>query len=348
MGQQQAHIIESKPVEERYARGWHCLGLASDFEPGKAVGFDIFGTALVAYRGEDGEVHVLDGYCPHMGWQPEARRCVRATPSAAGFHRWSWGKDGVCDDIPYAKKIPEKACIKVWPSVEKNKLLFVWNDPEGSAPTWEVPAIEECFEEEWTDWAVIDWNIDTNCRELVDNISDMAHFGPVHGAPVRTFRNRFQRPCRRGSLMVGGSDRLAEGGGILTADSAYYGPAYHITRMTGSMAGQDVNSILLNCHTPVDTKSFVLRFGVIVKKIPGLSDEENQQIGQAYVEQSQNAFKEDVQIWDTKTRVDNPLMCDGDGPIHRMRQWYEQFYMDAVDATMFQEMEVYEYQPNQI
>ncbi|MNM72712.1 3-ketosteroid-9-alpha-monooxygenase oxygenase subunit [compost metagenome] len=34
-------------------------------------------------------------------------------------------------------------------------------------------------------------------------------------------------------------------------------------------------------------------------------------------------------IWHSKTRVDNPLLCDGDGPVYQLRRWYEQFYTDV-------------------
>lgn len=55
----------------------------------------------------------------------------------------------------------------------------------------------------------------------------------------------------------------------------------------------------------------------------------NQAIAKAYVKQAQEAFYEDVAIWHTKTRVDNPLLCDGDGPVYQLRRWYEQFYTDV-------------------
>ncbi len=47
-----------------------------------------------------------------------------------------------------------------------------------------------------------------------------------------------------------------------------------------------------------------------------------------YVDSTTAAFLEDVEIWHNKVRVDNPLLCAGDGPIHRLRQWYTQFYLD--------------------
>ena len=50
------------------------------------------------------------------------------------------------------------------------------------------------------------------------------------------------------------------------------------------------------------------------------------------MELTQQAFFEDVAFWHTKKRVDNPVLWDGDGPIHKLRQWYNQFYVDIADV----------------
>lgn len=78
--------------------------------------------------------------------------------------------------------------------------------------------------------------------------------------------------------------------------------------------------------------SFELRYGVIVKKLPGLSDAQDMEIANAYVKEAQRAFYEDADIWHSKTCIDNPLLREGDGPLYPMRDWYSQFYLDAADV----------------
>jgi len=323
-----AHKIKQEPMPERFARGWHCLGLAEDYKDGKPHSLNVFGTKLVAFQGEDGEVAILDGYCPHMG-ADLGQGCVEGNSVVCPFHHWKWGSDGICKDIPYAKRIPPKARVKSWPAMEENNLLFVWNDPEGSLPNpgADIPHMKACFSDKWSSWLMSKWVINTNVRELVDNISDSAHFGPVHGAPCRYFCNTFKGHV--GFQMFRGSSERLAGDSELTVDNAYFGPAYHVSYMTGEMQGQAIESILLNCHVPIDQNSFELRFGVMVKMNPNLTDEENKAIAQAYSDSSAEAFSQDVAIWHTKTRVDNPLLSDGDGPIYQMREWYKQFYTDV-------------------
>ncbi|MCK5881562.1 MAG: Rieske 2Fe-2S domain-containing protein [Sinobacterium sp.] len=323
--------IEAAEIHERYARGWHCVGTVDEFkkEPKR---LEYFGSKLVAYRGEDGQLNVLDGYCPHMGadlsegyLEGDSLRCA--------MHGWRWGKDGVCDDIPYAKNIPPKACIKPWPTLERNGLVFVYHDAENNAPLESEmpPVMDECSSGEWSDWVVQMTPINTNCRELVDNMADKAHFACVHSAEALKFENTFDKH-KLVQYMEGKSPRLS-GENILTTTATYYGPAYMITEMSGEMDGIPVESRLLVSHVPTSTESFDLRFGVMVKLFPGMDEAAVNEMVMGYVALTQASFNEDVHFWHSKVRVDNPILCDGDGPIHRLRKWYDQFYVDRADVS---------------
>lgn len=328
------HEIQSEAPPERFARGWHCLGLAADYKDGQPHRLDIFGTRMVVFQGEDGALNAMHAWCPHMG-ADLSLGTVEGNSLVCKFHAWRWNGNGGCDGIPYAKRVPPKARIRTWPTCEVNDFLFVWNDPEGGGPMPEqaIPDIPQVRDSEWSDWSVVDWKIDINCRELIDNIADMAHFIPVHGSSdVIYFTNIFEGH-KATQIMVGENERLGGKGNYLTTIATYYGPAYQITHMFGEMNGMPVESILMNSHTPIDANSFTLRFGVLVKKFPGMDDAACAEMVKGYVDLTNKAFSEDVEIWHNKLRVDNPLLCDGDGPVIINRRWYEQFYQDrdAID-----------------
>ena len=106
-------IIDTGAPPERFARGWHCLGLAEPFRDGKPHAVEAFGTKLVVWADSEGTLHVLDGYCRHMGGDL-TQGTVKGDQIACPFHDWRWGGDGRCKQIPYAKRIPLRARTRSW------------------------------------------------------------------------------------------------------------------------------------------------------------------------------------------------------------------------------------------
>ncbi len=329
MRNKKIRIIDQTPPPDRYGRGWHTLGLSESFTS-KPVGVNAFGTKLVVFRNSKGEALALQAACPHMGGDLSMGK-VDGDMVRCPYHEWGWGKDGECLDIPYAKKIPKDACIQSWKVHEENKLLFVWNDPEGAEPLDHeiIPREEACFSDKWSDWVLEENVININCRELIDNMADMAHFKTVHGVTATRFKNIFEghvlTQINEGKNLEGSE---YDEGGIMKSKATYFGPAYMMCWMTNEGQGMKQKSVQLVSHVPIDKDSFLLRHGVIVEKNESFTDEQNQEMVDMYTEMTQMSFKQDVEIWHNKVRVDNPLLCDGDGPVHKLREWYNQFYLD--------------------
>ncbi|MEV5879493.1 Rieske 2Fe-2S domain-containing protein [Streptomyces sp. NPDC052101] len=333
-------VIEAAAPPARFARGWHCLGLADTFKDGKPHEIEAFGTKLVVFQGaEDGELHVLNAYCPHMGGNL-ARGSVKGDTVACPFHDWRWSGNGRCADIPYARRVPPRARTRAWLTLEENKQLYVWHDPEGNPPPEGVtiPRIEGVDSDEWSDWTWKTLRVEgSHCREIVDNVVDMAHFFYVHYAFPTYFKNVFEGHVAtqymqsepRGDVDLG---TLSTGGG-LRSDASYHGPSYMIDKLWSDVGGGlEMESILINCHYPIDENSFMLQYGAIVKKLPGMTDEQAADAARLTSEGLAVGFGQDVEIWKNKAKIDNPLLSEEDGPVYQLRRWYEQFYVDAADV----------------
>ena len=39
-----------------------------------------------------------------------------------------------------------------------------------------------------------------------------------------------------------------------------------------------------------------------------------------------NQVEQDIPIWNHKIYREQPILCDGDGPITQYRKWFSQFY----------------------
>ncbi|KIU15551.1 Rieske 2Fe-2S domain-containing protein [Mycolicibacterium llatzerense] len=330
--------IEAGEAPTRFARGWHCLGLTKDLGDGKPHSFNAFGQKLVVFRGEDGQLNVLDSYCRHMGGDL-SQGTVKGNAIACPFHDWRWGGDGKCKLVPYAKRTPRLARTAKWATLEQDGMLFIWNDPEGSAPPEDVyiPRIEQAGSGEWTDWHWYTTVVNVNCREIIDNVVDMAHFFYIHGAVPSHFKNIFEGQVATQYMNGGGREDMqgTEGAKMLgsTSVASYYGPSFMIDDLTYHYPDADHKTILINCHYPIDSNSFVLQYGIIVKKVEGLPEEVAVATAHALGDWVKQGFEQDVQIWKNKARIDNPLLVEEDGPVYQLRRWYEQFYVDAAEVV---------------
>lgn len=324
---------------ERFARGWHCLGLADTFSDGKPHGIEAFGGKLVVWQDSSGELNVLDGYCRHMGGDL-TQGSVKGDEVACPFHDWRWGGDGKCKAIPYARRVPLRARTQKYPTAIRNGQLLIWHDVEGSVADHDLlpPVLPGIDSGDYTDWM---WEIvpidNSHCRELIDNVVDMAHFYYVHLSFPTDFRNVFEGHVATQFMESKGRPDVAGGYGdaemFLKSEATYYGPAYMINWLLVDYKGFETEVVLINCHLPTGPNSFTLQYGIAVKKPEGLDEATTKFISDKYAEMFGSGFLQDVAIWQNKVPVQNPLLCEEDGPVYQLRRWYEQFYVDAVDVS---------------
>ncbi|MFE3078416.1 Rieske 2Fe-2S domain-containing protein [Nocardia tengchongensis] len=341
--------IDVGSAPTRFARGWHCLGLAKDFRDGKPHSVNIFGTKLVVFMNSKDELKVLDSYCRHLGGDLSMGE-VKGDSIACPFHDWRWGGDGKCTGIPYARRVPPLARTRAWTTLERNGQLYVWHDHEGNPPTDEVtiPYIEGPFtnadgtgsdtlNEGWTDWTWHSLLIEgSNCREIIDNVVDMAHFFYIHYAFPTYFKNVLEGHVATQYLETKGRPDIGQAAAsgidvLLKSEASYFGPSYMINPLLNIYSGFEVKTVLINCHYPVSQDAFVLQWGVSLEKPKGLPEEQAEKFAAKMTEGVSEGFLQDVEIWKHKSKIDNPLLTEEDGPVYQLRRWYEQFYVDVAD-----------------
>ncbi|MEU6582513.1 Rieske 2Fe-2S domain-containing protein [Nocardia sp. NPDC046763] len=342
--------IDVGTMPTRYARGWHCLGLADAFRDGKPHSVNAFGTKLAVWADDTGELRVLDAYCRHLGGDLSTGT-VKDGRIACPFHDWRWDGDGKCTGIPYARRVPPLARTRAWTTLERNGQLFVWHDHEGNPPPGEVtiPTIRGPYTDaegnpaatlsaDWTPWTWRSILIEgSNCREIIDNIVDMAHFFYIHYAFPTFFKNVFEGHVATQYLETKGRPDVGmatkyRGDTLLKSEASYFGPAYMINPLLNVYGGFEVRSVLVNCHYPVTQDSFVLQYGITLERPTGVPADTANRLADRMTEGIGEGFLQDVEIWKHKSKIENPLLCDEDGPVYQLRRWYEQFYVDVADV----------------
>ena len=326
--------------EFTYPRGWFMVAEAAEVSA-KPATVHYFGKDFVLYRGESGTAYMVDAYCPHMGAhlaKNATSYIVRDGEQVEGesircpFHGWRFGPDGACNHIPYSSFIPKAAQLKTYPIVERAGIIWYWHDPEEQEPDVDLPPFAEWDDPSWVRWNIDHLGvIDCHPQEIVDNMADAPHMVPVHGSTECTyFTNAFE-----GAILwqkFGAGHRTLVGSEVmLETDTWYTGPAILQSRLTGSYP-----SLMLICHTPVDDGVVMVWHALMSKAANMPPTQEDIAAAQAYAETGRLALAQDFEIWGNKRPCFNPLQIPADGPTHKVRIWYRQFYNPRARAGEFQ------------
>ena len=326
--------------EFEFPRGWFLIAQAHEAEH-KPKPIRYFGEDLVLYRGASGQVYVVEAYCPHLGAHLAHNstsyivledRQVEGEDIRCPYHGWKFnGASGQCNEIPYSPApIPKQACLRTFPAQEWGGLIFVWYDPEGGEPDYELPPLVEWEDSSWVNWK-LDYmgQVDLHPVEVLDNMVDKAHFEPIHGSEnIQLFENIFDAHTVR-QIFEAGHKTLSDD--ILKTNTWYTGPGILMSRMAGYY-----NSLMLIANTQVDAGVTKAWHALMVQVPSNPPSDEDKEAAYQFQEASRIAFNQDFDVWSSKRPCLQPLQVIGDGPFGKLRTWYKQFYNPRDRAAQYQ------------
>lgn len=310
--------------------GWYALAYSRDLQPGDVKPLKYFGRDLVMFRTESGAPKVLNAFCPHLGAHLGHGGLVHGENIACPFHGWQFDGDGYCQDVPYATNMPPKVkdrqTIASYPVLERNAMIWAWYHPDNIAPTFDVEEIAEIGAEDYTDIDVYDWEINTIVQETGENGADVAHFMYVHSAqemPVgEVSMDGIKRHTRIKNKVprINDTGEFDEGGDweFIHVDSTNVGPGQTIQRISRAF-----EVVMMGTITPIDDQNVHLRFTFTM---PNSQTDMNKVLADATRDNVVGGVEQDIPIWQNKSYVEDPILCDGDGPIAKYRKWFRQFY----------------------
>ncbi len=302
---------------------WYHIGYSDELAEGEVRRLHYLGRELVAFRGDDGAVGVLDAYCPHLGAHLGVGGTVVGNTIQCPFHKWRFDCNGACVEVPYAKKIPPTARAGAWRVCERNGIIFVWYHDQGKDPEFEIPEIPEWGDAAWTtSYEKYTWKVKTHPQEIMENAIDWPHFTFVHLMEVPKERSeRFERHMFYWN--IGTKKQVQTMGGVtdeLFMEAQNWGLGFNFLRYRGMF-----NTIITAGLTPIDDETTEIKFGVI-GRMDGRTEQETRAALKAYMDDQALAIQQDFEIWEHKKFRARPTLCDGDGPIGQFRQWARQFY----------------------
>lgn len=199
----------------------------------------------VAFRDKEGNPALLSDTCVHRGGALSGGKTKEDGTIQCPYHGWRFTTGGVCTRIPSLGingKIPARARVDAYPTVDKYGLVFAFI---GDLPEAERPPIMPIDEYQTEGWraTIQTFDVDYNYERSIENGLDPAHNEYVHSThgyngekeeeykvnELEPFKNNdwgygfmhtFDAPPLKNWLMK----RFRKEGGKMQAGSGTYGP----------------------------------------------------------------------------------------------------------------------------
>ena len=130
--------IEERNLDIGFPFGWYPLMMSAELAVGEVKPLRYFSQDLAIWRGEDGQVRMIDAYCKHLGAHMGYGGKVHGTLLECPFHAWRYdGEEGVVKEISYSRSIPpqvKRKCTRTWHIREANRWIWTWYHPQGHRP----------------------------------------------------------------------------------------------------------------------------------------------------------------------------------------------------------------------
>ena len=316
--------------------GWYAVAYTSDLNPGDVEPIFYFDRQLVLFRTESGQAKVLDAYCPHLGAHLGHGGEVKGEHIACPFHAWELNGDGEVKHIPYANNMPRRttqgACIHSHPVQERNQMIWVWYHPRGLAPVFDIVDIPELNDPNWAELDNYEFEFSSCIQETGENAVDIAHFVYVHSAREMPKAEVTLDGYYRATEMKTLGPVIDEEGNI---DLEQLEESHLVTRswgpgMTCQAFSRAFKTVMMGTVIPVTADKVKLRFSFTKPK--DISDIFNIYTD-GLIAEIVNQVNNDIPIWEHKMYREDPILCDGDGPIAKYRKWFSQFYDDGSEEA---------------
>jgi phenylpropionate dioxygenase-like ring-hydroxylating dioxygenase large terminal subunit len=315
--------------------GWFMIGWSAEFAVEQVRPLRYFGEDLVAYRDSDGELHVLEGHCPHLGAHIGHGGKVRGDCVECPFHGWVWGPDGGNRSIPYEEHPNRSKSLRVWTVQEQHGCVFMWHQPESEHPRWPLPDIFGSFPElpQDTDAYYRPYpELSTRYeREPVhpqipaENAPDSVHFQYVHRATVTPRLLHWEIVDQEWRFLTGWPDRTADDPDAMSLriHSVLFGLGGAMSAFEGSS-----NYRLVFATTPVEEGCSDMFYSIWWPRGPGDdSDVPPAEVKEHVEKEFLVTLWDDLEIWRYQEYVEHPALAKQDArPYAALRRWARQFY----------------------
>jgi phenylpropionate dioxygenase-like ring-hydroxylating dioxygenase large terminal subunit len=143
----------------------------------------LLGEQIVLFRTTEGATAALQDRCCHRAAALSMGTVVEKG-LMCGYHGLVFNGAGKCVDVPGQSRIPERACVRSYPTVEKNEIVWIWmGEADRADPSLIIDYSFNDDPKNWPHKRSMMW-VQSNYMLLVDNLMDMSHLAYVHSRTI--------------------------------------------------------------------------------------------------------------------------------------------------------------------
>ena len=324
----------AKPPLSMKPTGWYQVAWSDEIAVGEVHRMTYFGTEMIAWRAESGQLTVMNAYCEHLGAHLGYGGTVLGEVLQCPFHGWQWNQQGRNVCIPYEDRPNRGRRITTYPVVERNASVYIWHDERGREPFFEAPDVFAGFDDRTVDdyypqQRLFRAGLEMHPQYVLENGVDAAHFKYVHGTPINPIftRHDFDGPVSYVDFTITfeGDDgqRIEDINSGVQAINGGLGIA--VTKSWGM-----IDNRTISCITPVDEFTSDIRFMVYIGRNPSARDPERARVkAEEFGIEVIRQFTQDIDIWSHQRYSDPPALAGSEyAGFTAIRNWATQFYPD--------------------
>lgn len=173
---------------------WYVAGWEHDFPAGELVARTILNQRLVLYRTQDGALAALEDRCRHR-FAPLSVGRLEGDDVRCMYHGFKYAPSGRCVEIPGQDTVPDAACVRAFPVVERHSWAWVWMGEPARADESLIP---EAVGLDHPDWLLRPGSLsfEAPARLAHDNLLDFSHLTYVHARSFGAGKEFATAPAR--------------------------------------------------------------------------------------------------------------------------------------------------------
>ncbi|MFT7649846.1 MAG: phenylpropionate dioxygenase-like ring-hydroxylating dioxygenase large terminal subunit [Candidatus Poriferisodalaceae bacterium] len=166
------------PIWARNA--WYHAAWANELGSAVPLARTILGEEVVLFRALDGSAAALEDRCAHRA-TPLRLGEVTELGLQCGYHGVTFSGDGACVHIPGQETIPAPMCVRSYPIVERQEIVWIWMGAPELADETKL-LVDYPWLDDHEAWPHIHDMYEVGCsyRLLIDNLMDLTHIPFIH------------------------------------------------------------------------------------------------------------------------------------------------------------------------